>query len=271
MKNLIATRQTLAWLLAGILVVSVFGISSWAQPPTQNFTQIPTGTRGQQRQSGFTPNYPSPPAFNAANGRRRYEHGPDIQRLLGEIAEAPEEAQAKLSENLKTMLAEEFDEMHEAQAKEIESLEVRLEKLHSKHQQRTENKDKIIERRMSELVGSNDPYAWRPESNSGYYSRQSTMSRVFVAPQALNTNPVPNNRYGDQSENFQQWTRPGTAYPQQPSQPATPAPPTTFDRPQLSVPRNELGDPALQQGAMPQQESSLQQDPRDRASHAARE
>ena len=89
-------------------------------------------------------------------------HDPMVARLVGELREMDEEDKnqdRKLSE-LKQRLELEFANMHEQQEKEIEQTEARLDALKKLHQQRGENRDKIVQRRIDELLGRSDALQW---------------------------------------------------------------------------------------------------------------
>jgi hypothetical protein len=67
--------------------------------------------------------------------------------------------EAKLQE-LQKRLELEFSQMHENQAKVISETEERLDSLKKLHQERGLNRDKIVQRRIDELLGKTDALQW---------------------------------------------------------------------------------------------------------------
>ena len=67
----------------------------------------------------------------------------------------------KLAE-VKELLKDEFAQQHEKQAAEIANTEARLESVKKMHQQREENRDRIIQRRIDELLGEPNELDWYP-------------------------------------------------------------------------------------------------------------
>ncbi|WDQ19577.1 hypothetical protein [Rhodopirellula sp. P2] len=86
-------------------------------------------------------------------------------QLVNQLRGAPttdensKEADAKLAE-LRSELEQEFKRMHEQQGSEIVVIEKRLQSLKEIHQLRAENQDKIIQRRIDQLLGRSDPLDW---------------------------------------------------------------------------------------------------------------
>ncbi len=72
-----------------------------------------------------------------------------------------EERETLLAE-LEQSLSAEFAERHEQQTKEIEALKKRLDSARAMLDQRAELKDKIIARRLNELLGEPDALDWNP-------------------------------------------------------------------------------------------------------------
>ncbi|WP_430452421.1 hypothetical protein [Rhodopirellula europaea] len=93
------------------------------------------------------------------------KHNERIKQLVNELRgsttnnENSKEMDAKLAE-LRTELESEFKRMHEQQGSEIAAIEKRLQSLKDIHQQRAENQDKIIQRRIDQLLGRSDPLDW---------------------------------------------------------------------------------------------------------------
>lgn len=89
-------------------------------------------------------------------------HDPRVAKLAGELREMSDDddgRDGKLKE-LRQRLELEFSAMHENQAKEIKQTAARLESLKRLHDERGENKDKIIQRRIDELLGKEDALRW---------------------------------------------------------------------------------------------------------------
>ena len=87
---------------------------------------------------------------------------PAVPRLVSELLEMDEQDEKyeqKLRE-LRQRLDLEFTGMHEEQSKEIAAIEERLEALKKLHQHRDEIRDKIVQRRIDELLGRSDALAW---------------------------------------------------------------------------------------------------------------
>ncbi len=69
----------------------------------------------------------------------------------------------KAIEKLRKLLDDEFSKTHDQQAIEIADTEKRLAKLKQTHEKRGANKDKIVQRRIDQLLGQPDDLAWVPE------------------------------------------------------------------------------------------------------------
>jgi hypothetical protein len=101
-----------------------------------------------------------------AASRHPSPHDPIVMQLAGELRAMEEDDQRrafKLDE-LRTRLSLEFSQMHENQSEEIKRTEQRLESLKKLHQQRDENRDKIVQRRIDEILGKADDLRWNPDT-----------------------------------------------------------------------------------------------------------
>ncbi len=109
-----------------------------------------------------------------------------IGNLVQQIRFNPDE-QAKTAQRaeLAKALAAEFDEMHGKQAEQITSLKARLDKAQSFHEQRLVNKEKIIDRRMEQLLGTPPELQWNTESpgeNSPTWQGYGSLAPTEYAP-----------------------------------------------------------------------------------------
>ena len=77
------------------------------------------------------------------------------------------EQREHLKDQLQESVAQEFDRRHETQADEIRQVEERLRRLREVHQQREENKERIVQRRVHELIGQPDIYQWNYQLPAG--------------------------------------------------------------------------------------------------------
>jgi len=81
-------------------------------------------------------------------------------RLADEIRGASESSRAPMKEKLRAVLAELFDRREEDRGDEISRLERRIADLKAGIQERRARKDEIVQRRMNELLGADDPMRW---------------------------------------------------------------------------------------------------------------
>ncbi|TWT82503.1 hypothetical protein CA13_39660 [Planctomycetes bacterium CA13] len=86
-----------------------------------------------------------------------------LVNALRSMSKDDEKREEKITE-LRQQLEQEFDQMHSRQEKEIRETRERLESLTKRHEQRGENRDKIVLRRMNELLGESDELDWDPNS-----------------------------------------------------------------------------------------------------------
>ena len=96
-------------------------------------------------------------------------HGVEVLKLASDVRGMKPDADgrdAKL-EALRAALTREFEQMHEAEGKLIEQMEARLEALKSRHQQREDQRDRIVERRAGELTGELDSLDWHAQGATG--------------------------------------------------------------------------------------------------------
>ena len=174
--------------------------------------------------------------------RTRYRPAadPSITRLLAELQDLDEtdEAYARKTEELRTRLGLQFDSMHEAQANEIAKTEERLKSLIQLHRKRGENKDKIVQRRMDELLGREDALRWEitpgPSADAPNYTTP-VPAHGLTPPAHLSPGDalVPPGRL-PKDAGYADITAP--AWP--PSPPSPPLPPTPISPP-ASVPQSD--------------------------------
>jgi hypothetical protein len=90
--------------------------------------------------------------------------GGKVQQLLSAILQSKEDDPARNEklQQLEALLEEDFNTMHEDQAAQIRETEQRLAKLKQVHQQRMENRETIVQRRIDQLLGQPDPLQWSP-------------------------------------------------------------------------------------------------------------
>lgn len=108
--------------------------------------------------------------------REDSKHNERIKQLVNQLrgSTSSNEMDAKLAE-FRSELEQEFKRMHEQQGSEIAAIEKRLQSLKEIHQQRAENQDKIIQRRIDQLLGRSDPLDWN-------YTPPTTPPNVPVSP-----------------------------------------------------------------------------------------
>ncbi|MFK8114725.1 MAG: hypothetical protein AB8B91_21165 [Rubripirellula sp.] len=87
-----------------------------------------------------------------------------LNHLQGASPIADEDEKAAKMDHLRSLLGEEFAEMHHRQAKEIESAKDRLEALIELHDERDQNRERIIQRRMDDLLGKRNALDWQVDS-----------------------------------------------------------------------------------------------------------
>jgi hypothetical protein len=127
-------------------------------------------------------------------------HDPKVTKLVSELRamkDDDEEHEAKLEE-LRQQLESEFSKMHETQAKEIDKTAQRLDSLKQVHQQRGENKDRIVQRRVDQLLGKADALQWKTSTGTASsgpvqqsYLPQSSSPLVATSRQIAQTFPAP--------------------------------------------------------------------------------
>ncbi len=89
-------------------------------------------------------------------------HDPKTTQLVNELRSMTEndKQRGEKIDELRQRLDSEFSKMHEQQAEEIARTQQRLDSLKSVHQQRGDNRDKIVQRRIDELLGKPDSLRW---------------------------------------------------------------------------------------------------------------
>ena len=96
------------------------------------------------------------------------DHAPEVIELARQLRSLSEDDQRRDEklEELRQKLKLEFKEMHQKRAKEIEQTETRLAELKAMHQRRGDNVDRIVARRIDELLGRQDGLQWhaRPQA-----------------------------------------------------------------------------------------------------------
>ncbi|WP_236696435.1 hypothetical protein [Rhodopirellula islandica] len=108
------------------------------------------------------------------------DHNERIRQLLTQLRQTPtNDAHHKEMNAIRNELESEFKRMHEQQGSEIAAIEKRLQSLKNIHQQRAENQDKIIQRRIDQLLGRSDPLDWN-------YTPPTTPSYALVSPSFSN-------------------------------------------------------------------------------------
>lgn len=185
----------------------------------------------------------------------RPPHDPMIGQLTSELRESDnhDEAYERKLLELTKRLELEFAAMHESQAKQITETEERLDSLKKLHQQRGENKEKIVRRRIDELLGRADALQWEiqsPTPNQNEFQRVRTWNQLDLHPSGPGPVVPPIPSAGISSRYWQQqWapppSAPGTVSPVAPTAPTAPFAPRFTDpfappRPAESRTRNEF-------------------------------
>ncbi len=111
--------------------------------------------------------------------------------LATQIRQAPDDAtKVQLTNELKKQLETEFDEMHERQGQQITEMKTRFEKAESVYKLRSENRDRIVQRRMEELLGPPAELQWNAPPNDSMQLIDPRQPRYSQPP--VNTQPATN-------------------------------------------------------------------------------
>jgi hypothetical protein len=178
--------------------------------PEQYHVQVPytdpsTGAVMSRTETHFRDVPVSRYQSNAAGlGSRSIEsfHSPIVMSLVSEAQTTSEDDpnREKKIEEIREQLETEFDRMHSQQAKEIESAQKRLSSLQEVHAARMENRDKIVQRRINQLLGKWDVLDWRPSS------RRSLSNQPLSSRSPFNSSPSnqsPSNQFPSNQSNVQ--------------------------------------------------------------------
>jgi len=92
-------------------------------------------------------------------------HGEAVQTILAEIRGGEAHLIEAKREVLRDALQSEFESNQKPLAEQIARLERELNRLRATMEFREVNRERIVERRMQELLGNEDPYAWFPQTN----------------------------------------------------------------------------------------------------------
>lgn len=84
----------------------------------------------------------------------------ESRRLAMEIREADEADRTELERELQDLLEDLFDRKLTLRAERVEALREQLDEAEAARQERQQNRQEIIERRMKELLGERDKYDW---------------------------------------------------------------------------------------------------------------
>ena len=84
----------------------------------------------------------------------------ESRRLAMKIREADAADRAELERELQSLLEDIFDRKLALRAERVEALREQLDEAESARQERQQNRQEIIERRMKELLGERDKYDW---------------------------------------------------------------------------------------------------------------
>ncbi|MEM8669225.1 MAG: hypothetical protein AAGG48_17005 [Planctomycetota bacterium] len=152
-----------------------------------------------------------------------------IAAMTDELTEMKEEdpKRDQLLSDLREKLEAEFNEMHKAQAEQIKQTEERLAKLKSAHDERMKNRDMIVQRRIDQLLGLEDPLQWNPTQprwSSEFPSSYAPVPGVTLP----RTMTVPNGSGQiilDGSASRLRSTTPQPSFPAAPPAPVTNSPP----------------------------------------------
>ncbi len=92
------------------------------------------------------------------------QHDPQVIKLANELRNMSEDDERRVAktEELRELLDKEFGELHKKQSAEIERTEARLASLRKLHEQRSSNQDRIVGRRIEQLVGEPKELQWAP-------------------------------------------------------------------------------------------------------------
>lgn len=113
-------------------------------------------------------------------------------------ASKDEDEKAALRKELRKLTEETFEQRLDARTKQIEEAQAKLDKIKADLDQRRELSEKIVERRIADLLDDPDPYSWEFESmepNNRFPAptlwNQSGFSTPATAPRVFSTSPTP--------------------------------------------------------------------------------
>ncbi len=120
---------------------------------------------------------PNPMPIGPPSNTHRYD---SLLRLIKEAKDG--DTKEKLVETLKKILRAEFDTNHAAKAKQVETLDSRIQSAKKSLEQRAALKERIVERRLNELVGKSDPLDWEIPSVTEDPSSRNYTPSLFPSP-----------------------------------------------------------------------------------------
>ncbi len=177
---------------------------------------------------------------------------------------------AKLDE-LRKRLELEFAEMHDKQSIEIRRTEERLEALKKLHMERHRHRDKIVQRRIDELLGKTDALQWNPNAASphipqgGPATSNANAYAPFTPPRLPNATVVqPGLATGDPSAKFAAPSY-GSAANTPPQSNATISSTPQFNGPELRTPQLGASQWNSQNSSSPQRTEPRLTEPRRNA------
>ncbi|CAD78712.1 MAG TPA: hypothetical protein DDX19_22275 [Rhodopirellula baltica] len=157
------------------------------------------------------------------------KHNERIKQLVNQLrgSTSSNEMDAKLAE-FRSELEQEFKRMHEQQGSEIAAIEKRLQSLKEIHQQRAENQDKIIQRRIDQLLGRSDPLDWNYTPPNTPFAPLSPYSSNQYGSSPISDNFHPKSPYAYPESNSPRSTR---SWQPSPNRPPSPSPQKPASRP----------------------------------------
>ena len=123
-----------------------------------------------------------------------FQHDPKVFQIINELRDRPISQystaadEQKLSE-VRALLQSEFDKKHQQQAEEIAETEKRIGDLKARHEQRGENRELIINRRIDQLLGKANPLDWDVSTPRTIQRNPYQNSPALVQPHAQSYDP----------------------------------------------------------------------------------
>jgi hypothetical protein len=127
------------------------------------------------------------PAFPTTNPYGPYQWHPEAAQLAQQYVKSEKDGDKReIRRKLTHVLTQQFDQHLEQQKKELEALEKQIDRLRSVLEKRRENKEKIIDRRIEQLVQEAEGLGWNaPNSPPTFYPPPAVYTAPVRVPAAV--------------------------------------------------------------------------------------